>query len=105
MDTNVDADDIAIAQSISGTWNTMTDDIVDGGAYSGRKGGNSGTSLLRGQRSIAFVAGNGPSTANIFFSNFIDFGGRNTGYQVRAQHFICLGNDASRLVQLRDLLF
>src|SRR6266849_2317203 len=104
MYPNVDANNIAVAQSLFAAGNAVANDIVDGGTDRRRERGNSRSALLRRNSSIADITGNSSSTANILLGNLVDFGGCHTRYQVRAYDFIRFSDDTSRFAQLRDLL-
>src|SRR5450759_3690009 len=88
MYADINANDITIAQSIFVTGNAVTDDVIDGRTDSSRERRNGRASLPRRHCSIAYITGDRPSATNILFSNFVDFSGRDSCFQVWTYHFI-----------------
>src|SRR5579859_2473882 len=105
MDTDIDTDDIPIAQSIFLTGNAVADDVIDGSTDSGRERWNYRAPMHRWHCSITYITGDSPSAANVLLGYLVDFRSCDAWFHMWTYHLIRLCDNTSGLPQLLNLLF
>src|SRR5579863_3702345 len=104
MNANINADNIAFVQLLFIAGNTMTDNIVDRDANCCWKWRNGWLPAPCGGCTVANVARNCTFTTNKVLGDLVQFGGCYPWHNIGTHHLVGLGDNTSRLPQLRHLL-